>query len=380
MRRGIGLRGYAQQDPLNEFRKEAFRLYEELCGPHPPPGRDDDLPGHRHARAGDGAAARARPAGPRPGAHACRRFGRTHGRARRDAGNGSRRRSAPARRRGLGARRRRGDGRPRRRARTATGPGARDRAARRPDAHRARGAGRRGGDERRPARASPRRAPGSGATTRAGAGRARSTRSVTGPDRPDRRRRSCARSSSPASSSPPSRRRSPRVRIWQQGDRDEQRPADAIVVLGAAQYDGRPSPVFEARLDHAIACTGRASRRNLVVTGGKRPGDRTTEAAVARRYAIDARRARGGDLRRGRGRTTRSTRCAPSPARCSERGLRPRGVRLRPDPHAAGPADRARPRASRRTARRPRPRPSSATRSAWPGRRSTSWARSPSTS
>ena len=40
MRRGIGLRGYAQQDPLNEFRKEAFRLYEELRGPDPPPGRD----------------------------------------------------------------------------------------------------------------------------------------------------------------------------------------------------------------------------------------------------------------------------------------------------------------------------------------------------
>ncbi len=42
-------------------------------------------------------------------------------------------------------------------------------------------------------------------------------------------------------------------RIWQQGDRDEQRPVDAIVVLGAAQYDGRPSPVFEARLDHAVS-------------------------------------------------------------------------------------------------------------------------------
>ena len=40
-------------------------------------------------------------------------------------------------------------------------------------------------------------------------------------------------------------------RIWDQGARDEQRPADAIVVLGAAQYDGRPSPVFRARLDHA---------------------------------------------------------------------------------------------------------------------------------
>ena len=69
MRRGIGLRGYAQQDPLNEFRKEAFRLYEELCGPHPPPGRDDDLPGHGQARAGDGAAPRPRPAGPRGQEH-----------------------------------------------------------------------------------------------------------------------------------------------------------------------------------------------------------------------------------------------------------------------------------------------------------------------
>ena len=41
-------------------------------------------------------------------------------------------------------------------------------------------------------------------------------------------------------------------RIWDQGSRDELRPADAIVVLGAAQYDGRPSPIFEARLDHAV--------------------------------------------------------------------------------------------------------------------------------
>jgi hypothetical protein len=38
-------------------------------------------------------------------------------------------------------------------------------------------------------------------------------------------------------------------RIWEQGGRDEQRPAGAIVVMGAAQYDGRPSPVFAARLD-----------------------------------------------------------------------------------------------------------------------------------
>jgi uncharacterized SAM-binding protein YcdF (DUF218 family) len=77
------------------------------------------------------------------------------------------------------------------------------------------------------------------------------------------------------------------VRIWQQGDRDEQRPVDAIVVLGAAQYDGRPSPVFKARLDHAVNLWQSGIAPEFVVTGGKLPGDRTTEAAVARRYAVD---------------------------------------------------------------------------------------------
>ncbi len=76
-------------------------------------------------------------------------------------------------------------------------------------------------------------------------------------------------------------------RIWQQGEADEQRPADAIVVLGAAQYDGRPSPVFEARLDHAVRLWQSGIARDFVVTGGKLPGDRTTEAAVARHYALD---------------------------------------------------------------------------------------------
>lgn len=75
------------------------------------------------------------------------------------------------------------------------------------------------------------------------------------------------------------------ARIWQQGEQDEQRPADAIVVLGAAQYDGRPSPVFAARLDHAVALWHLGLARAFVVTGGKLPGDRTTEAAVAREYA-----------------------------------------------------------------------------------------------
>ncbi len=76
-------------------------------------------------------------------------------------------------------------------------------------------------------------------------------------------------------------------RVWQQGERDEQRRVDAIVVLGAAQYDGRPSPVFAARLDHAVKLFQRGIASSFVVTGGKLPGDRTTEAAVARQYALD---------------------------------------------------------------------------------------------
>ena len=76
-------------------------------------------------------------------------------------------------------------------------------------------------------------------------------------------------------------------RIWDQGNRDERTPADAIVVMGAAQYDGRPSPVFAARLDHAIELYHDGVAPRLIVTGGKREGDRTTEAASARSYAIE---------------------------------------------------------------------------------------------
>jgi uncharacterized SAM-binding protein YcdF (DUF218 family) len=75
-------------------------------------------------------------------------------------------------------------------------------------------------------------------------------------------------------------------RIWDQGGRDEKRPADAIVVMGAAQYDGRPSALFESRLRHAVDLFHQGIAPILVVTGGKQEGDRTTEAAVARAFAI----------------------------------------------------------------------------------------------
>ena len=75
-------------------------------------------------------------------------------------------------------------------------------------------------------------------------------------------------------------------RIWAQGQVDEQRPVDAIVVMGAAQYDGRPSRIFAARIDHAVSLYLAGVAPKLVVTGGKADGDRTTEAATARAYAI----------------------------------------------------------------------------------------------
>src|SRR6185369_517436 len=76
------------------------------------------------------------------------------------------------------------------------------------------------------------------------------------------------------------------TQIVRQGNLDEARAADAIVVLGAAQYNGTPSPVFEARLAHAVDLYRQGLAPLFVVTGGKLPGDRTTEAATAKAYAI----------------------------------------------------------------------------------------------
>ena len=65
---------------------------------------------------------------------------------------------------------------------------------------------------------------------------------------------------------------------------DERGQADAIVVLGAAQYNGRPSPVLRARLDHAIALYQAGFAPSIVVTGGIGSGDRMSEATVGHRY------------------------------------------------------------------------------------------------
>jgi uncharacterized SAM-binding protein YcdF (DUF218 family) len=72
------------------------------------------------------------------------------------------------------------------------------------------------------------------------------------------------------------------------GSRDQATSADAIVVLGAAQYNGRPSPVFRARLDHAAALFQRGLAPIVLVTGGVGTHDTVSESEVGRRYLVKA--------------------------------------------------------------------------------------------
>jgi uncharacterized SAM-binding protein YcdF (DUF218 family) len=75
--------------------------------------------------------------------------------------------------------------------------------------------------------------------------------------------------------------------VWDTGRSDGARPADAIVVLGAAQYDGRPSPQLEARLEQALALYEAGIAPYVFVTGGNQPGDRFTEASTSAAYLVE---------------------------------------------------------------------------------------------
>jgi len=70
------------------------------------------------------------------------------------------------------------------------------------------------------------------------------------------------------------------------GARDQATTADAIAVLGAAQYNGHPSPVLRARLDHAATLYLRGIAPVVLVTGGVGSGDSLSEAEVGRRYLL----------------------------------------------------------------------------------------------
>jgi uncharacterized SAM-binding protein YcdF (DUF218 family) len=74
------------------------------------------------------------------------------------------------------------------------------------------------------------------------------------------------------------------VQVWLAGRHDDARKAEAIVVLGAAQYDGRPSPVLAARLDHAADLYQQGLAPVVVVTGGRAEGDRFTESSASANY------------------------------------------------------------------------------------------------
>jgi len=92
--------------------------------------------------------------------------------------------------------------------------------------------------------------------------------------------------------------------IRRQAANDEARPADAIVVFGAAEYNGVPSPVLKARLDHVLTLDDRGLASAVITTGGPGGDPRFTEAGVARDYLIQQGVAEANILSETRGDTT----------------------------------------------------------------------------
>jgi uncharacterized SAM-binding protein YcdF (DUF218 family) len=78
------------------------------------------------------------------------------------------------------------------------------------------------------------------------------------------------------------------VQVWSVGRSDSRKAVDAIVVMGVAQYDGRPSPQLQARLDHVLTLWKEGVAPLVVTTGGNQPGDRFTEARASADYLIAA--------------------------------------------------------------------------------------------
>ena len=76
------------------------------------------------------------------------------------------------------------------------------------------------------------------------------------------------------------------AQVWWVGRSDQARAVDAIVVLGVAQYDGRPSPQLQARLDHTLELLLEGASPLVITTGGNQPGDRFTEAEASANYLI----------------------------------------------------------------------------------------------
>ena len=73
-------------------------------------------------------------------------------------------------------------------------------------------------------------------------------------------------------------------RVWQYGRIDDRGHADVILVLGAAEYDGTPSSILRARLDHAKLLYQEGVASQIVTVGGSKPGDLYTEAEAGEKY------------------------------------------------------------------------------------------------
>ena len=78
------------------------------------------------------------------------------------------------------------------------------------------------------------------------------------------------------------------TRVVSAARQDDRSPSDVVIVLGAAQFNGRPSPVLEARLDHAKTLYREGVAKNVLTVGANQPGDRTTEAAVGADWLMSA--------------------------------------------------------------------------------------------
>jgi uncharacterized SAM-binding protein YcdF (DUF218 family) len=76
-------------------------------------------------------------------------------------------------------------------------------------------------------------------------------------------------------------------RVWWVARADDHVRSDVIVVLGASQYDGTPSPILEARLAHALSLYEDGVAPTIVTVGGKLSGDRYTEAAAGKNWLVD---------------------------------------------------------------------------------------------
>jgi len=94
------------------------------------------------------------------------------------------------------------------------------------------------------------------------------------------------------------------LQVWLASRQNQARPVQAIIVLGAAQYNGVPSPDLQARLDHALILWQAGLAPLVVVTGGKEPGDVFTEATAGANYLASKGVPQSDILREVQGRNT----------------------------------------------------------------------------